>query len=72
MRAPVILVCLVLSVACAASAEPVAVAVLNFANQAQGPAGRDWRWLEKGLADAVTSDGRDTAGKTSRRKPLHE
>lgn len=36
--------------------QPVAVAVLNFANQAQGPAGQEWDWLEKGLADLVIND----------------
>ncbi|KPK80383.1 MAG: hypothetical protein AMJ81_12135 [Phycisphaerae bacterium SM23_33] len=36
--------------------EPIPVAVLNFANQVQGPAGQEWDWLEKGLADLLIND----------------
>ena len=39
-----------------AAAEPVAAAILNFSNQAQGPAGQEWDWLEKGLADLLIND----------------
>jgi len=40
----------------AAGDEPAAVAVLNFANQVEGPAGKEWDWLEKGLADLLIND----------------
>jgi len=35
---------------------PLRVAVLNFANQEQGPEGKSWDWLEKGLADLVINE----------------
>ncbi|KPK80388.1 MAG: hypothetical protein AMJ81_12160, partial [Phycisphaerae bacterium SM23_33] len=46
----------------AGAGEPTAVAVLNFANQVQGPAGQEWDWLEKGLADLVINDLSTQAG----------
>ena len=51
-------VCALLAAAVSTTAadEPVAVAVLNFANQVQGPAGEEWDWLEKGLADLIIND----------------
>jgi len=57
-RCAFILVCVTLAASPprAPAAEPVAVAVLNFANQVQGPAGQEWNWLEKGLADLVIND----------------
>ena len=47
MNTRVFSVCLLLSATCAVSAAPAAGAVLNFANQAQGPGGREWRWKER-------------------------
>ena len=56
----VLLACICVAIAISTpatlAAEPVAVAVLNFANQVQGPAGQEWDWLEKGLADLLIND----------------
>ena len=54
----VLVICLAIGVAdpSAAGERPTTVAVVNFANRSQGPAGEKWKWLEKGLADLLITD----------------